>query len=424
MFLAGAKDRLLPASVPFRFFAAASVFHVVAWLWLMIGAGDVPGYAGGSGPVLAAIHLTTLGVLAMTAIGAAFQLLPVATRHPLARVWPARLCFWLAVPGTLALAHGMDGGGDAALALGGTAVAAALLVFALLTADNLRRAGSLPIVAAHGWLALASLLGFVTLGLLLIADFRSGFLADRQGLALAHMVLAAFGFMGLLAFGFSHVLIPMQALSRSLPARLGWFELALAGAALALAALGLLAQSRPTVFLAALVGLAAAAAYLWLMRAALRSRMRRRLGLSFLLIRLSWGCLAAGLLTGAALLLGAPLPNGGALFGFLILAGWLLGFLTGILQRILPFLATMHAAGQGGKPPMISELTAARPLQAHAACHTLALALCAAGIVADMPDLVRLGAVSGLAGALAFATFTANVILRLGRFGIRAGGPA
>ena len=77
-FLAGAKSRLLPASIPFRFFAAASVFHVALWAVLLAAGEHLPGFRGGPGPVLAALHLLTLGVLTTTAIGASVQLLPVA----------------------------------------------------------------------------------------------------------------------------------------------------------------------------------------------------------------------------------------------------------------------------------------------------------------------------------------------------------
>ncbi|MCV0429382.1 MAG: hypothetical protein K5905_28375, partial [Roseibium sp.] len=90
-FLGGAQDRLLPASIPFRFFLAACLFQVLAWAVLLLAADDLAGYRGGPGLVLAAIHLATLGVLAMTAIGASYQLLPVVTRRPLVRDWPARL---------------------------------------------------------------------------------------------------------------------------------------------------------------------------------------------------------------------------------------------------------------------------------------------------------------------------------------------
>ena len=126
-FLGGAKSRLLPASVPFRFFAAAVIFHGLMWLVLLVDAGDIIGFRGGPGPALAATHLLTLGVLTNTAIGAATQLLPVATRRALAAVWPIKLVFWLTIPGFAILIAGMYLGGPllmttgAAIASGGIA---------------------------------------------------------------------------------------------------------------------------------------------------------------------------------------------------------------------------------------------------------------------------------------------------------------
>ncbi|VAV89891.1 hypothetical protein MNBD_ALPHA08-1693 [hydrothermal vent metagenome] len=413
-FLGGAKNRLLPASIPFRFFAAAAGFHVLAWLVLLFGAGELARFIGGPGLLLVSLHLLTLGVLVMTAMGASFQLLPVATRQPLLRKWPAKLCFWLFMPGTLLLAWGMVEASATPLYLGGTGVGGGLLVFALLMADNLRRARSaMPIVTAHGWGALAALLGFSVLGLSLILDFDKGFLVDRQSIATAHMVLAAVGFMGLLVFGFSQVLIPMFVLSRTLPVRLGWFELILALVAVVLAGIGAMIQNDAVTIAAILVGLAASSAYLWLMRSAFQTSMRKRLGLSFVVIRASWGLLILALLTVLGVMLGVPVPNGMTLFVFLLLVGWLLTFLTGILQRIMPFLASMHVVGKGGRPPLLSELTAERPLMVHAVFHFSAIAVISAGIVLEAPMIIKLGATLGFVGAVAFAVFVGFVVVRL-----------
>lgn len=419
-FLKGARDRLLPASVPLRFFLAASLFHVLAWGALFIGAGDVAGFAGGSGPVLAAIHLATLGVLSMTAIGATCQLLPVATLQPLARVWPIRAAFALFAPGVAVLSWGMFDADTTMMQAGAVLAAAGLAVFALLIGDNLRRVGSLPVVTAHAVLAMICLVALTGLGLALVFDFDRAFLDRHADLARLHMVVAGFGFMGVLAIGFSLVLVPMFALSHSLPPRPGWVQLALAAAALSAFALADLAARPLLAPVAAALGLGAAGTYLWQMRETLRKAMRKRLGLAFGLIRVSWGLLAAVLALGLALGLGVPVPNGPALFGFLLVAGWLLTFLTGVLQRILPFLASMHAAGKSGLPPLLSELADERPLRVHAACHVAALVLCGSGIVADYGLAVRVGAAVGAVGALAFMVFVLGVAWQLYRRAGRA----
>ncbi|MCP3970848.1 MAG: hypothetical protein GY717_11155 [Rhodobacteraceae bacterium] len=414
-FLGGAKDRLLPVSIPFRFFLSAAVFHLLAWAALFWAADEVAGFAGGAGPVLAAIHLATLGVFAMTAIGASFQLLPVVTRQPLARIWPAKVSFWLLLPGICLLTWGMAVYLPTAMQAGAVLVTAGFTAFALLTVDNLRRAGSMLVVAAHGWAVLAALAVLVVLGLLLVWDMTGGFLDDRYSLAILHAVLASFGFMGLLVLGLSLVLIPMFVLARSPAARLGWLQLALAVLALAGFSAGVLADVPALLWVSLLAGFGAAAVYLWQMLKALRSSMRKRLGLSFWLIRASWSLLLVCLTLGGVLIADIAIPNAPALFGFVLLAGWQLTFLTGVLQRIMPFLASMHAAGPSGLPPLLSELTAEGPLKVHAVCHGLALLFCAAGIALDQAVLVRLGAGSGVLGAAAFGAFSVTVLRKLAK---------
>ena len=67
----GASGRLLPASVPLRFFAVAVLSHVAFWAVLFATSGQLAGFRGGFAPLLAAVHLLTIGVLMCTAIGAA-----------------------------------------------------------------------------------------------------------------------------------------------------------------------------------------------------------------------------------------------------------------------------------------------------------------------------------------------------------------
>lgn len=412
-FLGGAKSRLLPASIPFRFFASATVFHVLMWISLFIDADQAVGFRGGLGPALSSVHLLTIGVLTTTAIGASVQLLPVATRRALVAIWPVKVVFWLTVPGLLLLVVGMHTAEPAIMIPAATLVTLGLLLFAGLLADNLRRANSLPVVAAYGWAALICLVTLVALGLALAADYRLGMLSNHDRFALAHVILGGFGFMGLLALGFSHVLVPMFALSSAPPKGLSWIGFGTAVAGVALGALGAVTDNQSTLIAATLIGLTAAVIHLRLMSGALKVGMRKRLGLSFLLIRAAWILLPATLLVGLASLYGYAGRNGPTLFGILLL-GWLLTFLFGILQRIEPFLASMHVSGRTGVPsPLMSELTASAPLKLHAACHALALALVALAILADTAWPMRIGTAIGLAGAVSFAWFTATIVRRL-----------
>jgi hypothetical protein len=410
-FLGGAKSRLLPASIPFRFFGAAAAFHVLMWLVLVLDAAAATHFSGGIGPPLAAIHLLTLGVLTTTAIGASVQLLPVATRRGLLTVWPIKLVFWLVIPGLMLLVAGMYALQLVVLLVGAAAITMGLLVYALLLADNLRRATKLGVFVAYGWAALASLILAAGLGLALALDYQTGALPDHGAAALAHLILGGFGFMGLFALGFSHILVPMFALAAAPEKQLSFVGFGLAVASVTLGCAGALADSRAILTSAALVGLGAAAVHLWLMARVLGAGMRKRLGLSFVLVRAAWIVLPATPLVGLAALYQYAGRNGPALFGFFLLGGWLLTFLLGILQRIAPFLASMHAnRAENGRPMLLSEIAAGWPLKVHAVCHGLALTGVGTAIAIDHVALLRAASGVGLVGATALAWFMADVL--------------
>lgn len=396
MFANVARSRLLPISVPFRYFGAAVAFNVAAWALLLANAGELEDFAGGLGPVFGALHLVTLGVLAMAAIGATLQLLPVATRQAVRALWAVKLAWWLLAAGAALFAFAAATYRVQWMGPGAMAVVAALGIYGVLLFLNLRGARGMRVVVAHGWAALACLAALAATGLALVARYEHGLALDHAAFRSAHLVLAAYGFMGLLAAGLSNFLLPMLAVGPPPPARRSYAVLALAVAAIVLAVLGWTKAG-------ALLGLAAAAGHVWLMERSLRARLRPPLGTAFVLVRVSWACLLASLVVAA--LGGTP-----ALFGLLLVPGWLLTFLLGVLQRIVPFLASVHALG--GERPLASRLTPPRLLAAHAALHLGALALLFIGFHAA-------GTALGLAAALAFAAFFVVVLWKARHHGIR-----
>ncbi|HLO78968.1 MAG TPA: hypothetical protein VK196_21130 [Magnetospirillum sp.] len=408
----GAEDRLLPPSVPFRFFATAILMHVAGWAMLLVGADTLPGFQGGLGPGLAALHLMTLGVLSTTVLGAAFQLLPVATRRQLGPVWACRLTWWLYTPGVVLLCLGMAMQTSWAMHAGGCLVVAGLAVFAVLVARNLLQVSDLPAVTGHVWVALAALLGLAVLGLLLVADVDAGFLSRRGPFAAAHAVLAGYGFMGSLAMGFSYVLVPMFVLSQGVPDAVGRQTARLLALALVVAAGGAVAGSGVVAALGGVIGLIGIGVHLRAILAAMETRMRKRLEPFFRLVRLAWVLLPVSVVAGLAVALGDAPELTAPLWGWLLVFGWLLTFVSGILQRIIPFLVSMHSGAHGGMPVLMSRLVAQPPLTVHAVLHGVALALGAAGLLSGSALLVRAAAVSGLAGALAFAVFATLVFIR------------
>ena len=102
----------------------------------------------------------------------------------------------------------------------------------------------------------------------------------------------------------------------------------------------------------------------------------------------------------------------------LLVPGWLLTFLLAVLQRIVPFLGSVHASTAAGGTPLISALTPGPLLGLHGALHLAALGALVAGAITGRPFLVHAGAAAGLAAALVFAAFFVFVVARI-RHGIQ-----
>jgi hypothetical protein len=401
-----ARSRLLPMSLPFRYFGAAAAFQLGAWALLLFFAAELVNFEIGLGPVFAALHLLTLGVLAMSAIGATLQLLPVATRQPVRALWAVRLQWWLFVPGTVLFAGAGAAYRPDLLGAGAMLVILGLSIYAVLLAKNLLGARGMRVVVAHGWAALACLVALAATGLLLVGRYEHGWAIDHQALRTAHLVLATFGFMGLLAIGLSGFLLPMLAVAPPPAARVAYASLGFSILGISLASLGWTLPG-------ALAGLGAALLHVGAMERSLRARLRPKLEPSFLLVRVSWGCLIACLVLAAL-----GFPGGTLLFVIALVPGWLLTFLLGVLQRIVPFLASVHASSSDRGTPIIAALTPARLLAAHRVLHLAALALLFAAALTGQAALAAAGAACGLAAATLFSAFFAFVLFKV-RHGIQ-----
>ncbi len=407
-FLGGAKSRLLPASVPFRFFLAAMAFQLLAWVLVAAGADAVPSFAGGLGWPLAALHAVTLGVLVMTAIGASLQLLPVATRQPLVSRRAPALLWWLFVPGVAVLVGSMALANPVGLGIGALAVVTSLAGYAVLLALNLVHGRGMPIVVAHGWVAVASLAVLLVSAASLVLTYLGVPLLPRAVALGLHVTFAAYGFMGLLVLGFSFILVPMFAVGDFPKIRPALTSLGFVVAALVLAAIAAsgiaVAPTRAAAFVCGALGLVL---HLVLMRRTLQDGLRQRLGRPFVLVRTGWMGLLASLILGLAVAIDVPLPGGlrsPALFGTLVV-GSLLSVLLGMLSRIVPFLASMHAVPGKRGPPMPSSLSAERPQLVGFAGHMLAFAALLAAMIADSVVLARVAGVLGAIGALGWGAF-------------------
>lgn len=357
---------------------------------------------------LAALHLLTLGVFGMAALGAGSQLMPVATRQsPVGARWLTAI-WWAYTPGVGVLAWGMATGSPLALLAGGVAVVAGLAAWGGLMARHLAGARGMPGVRWHAWASLACLSGVLATGIALVAWWTGRTSLARDALVAIHFLLAPFGFMGLLSVGLSYILVPMFALAPAPGERAQLGSLCLLAAALAL---GCMAQLSP--FMAASAWVFAASGVAWhlaLMAQAQAGGMRHDLGLSFTMVRFGWCALAVALAGIAAQGFGwsaAPRWIAAATLC------WLASVLFGFLQRILPFLASLHAGAGRRRGPTATSLSNAGLLRAFAAAHFTAWCAVALALATGSRWVAAGAALAGLAGSVAFAAFYAQLVRRL-----------
>ena len=431
---AAGRSRLLPASLPFRHFAAAAGFQLVGWLLLAFAPQELAAFSGGLGPPLAALHAFTLGSLTMTALGAGLQLLPVATVQPVRAVGLAKALWWL-LCAALALFIGGVAVADTALAaLGATGTAVALAAHAALMAANLLGARRARAMIAYAWCALLALVLVIASGPALALQWRLGWLPDAGAAALAHLIVACFGFLGLLTVGYSYLLVSMFMVAKA-PSERGQRAVLGAGAVsvFGCAGLAIAGGSRAALAGLALLGFGAAVAHSVQMTRLSARRRSRDAPWSLALMRIAWSALPASVALGAAIaaadavagqgalrattLGGAwfgPLSSGGAHAAFVVLAvlGWLSSFMLAMALRIVPFLASVHAKIRHGRLPLASAMTPAVAARAVATGHPIAVAALVAGLVSGSDRIVSLAGFVGAAASLAFAAFLFGVFRR------------
>ncbi len=334
-----------PLAVPLRFFLTAPVFLFLAGLLLF-----TPGAAGwqrGSPAILAAVHLVTLGFLAMTMMGAFLQLLAVVAGAPAAR--PRLLAGLVHGPlaaGTLLLAAGFWLSRSwpfyPALAL----LAAAVATFVLAAAASLVRAARNATVLAMA-AAIFALAVTLALGLALGATHIGwgglrGFVATVD----LHAAWGLLGWVFVLVAGVAYQVVPMFQLTPAYPR---WLTRSLVPVLMT----GLLALSwarrdgRAWPQGAAALVLAVCLLVFALATLDLQRRRRRRVSdVTLDYWRVGMVSLAAAGLLGLFGTAGAPGHRLPALLGILFLYGFAVSVASGMLYKILPFLAWFHLQSQ------------------------------------------------------------------------------
>jgi hypothetical protein len=380
-----AFEQAPPFILPLRFFLTAPLFLFAAAGMILFTPEALA--SRWTPQALALTHALTLGFLAMVMLGALTQMLPVVAGSPL----PApRLVAWLShVPlmlGTVALMTGFLRTEPIAFGIGITLLGSGLVVFLTAAAISMMRAVASVTVTGIRF-ALTSLAITITLGLAL-ALMRAGVwtLPAIEASIAAHVAFGLLGWVLLLVIGVAYQVVPMFQITPPYPPWLSrWLESAMFTLLLGHAAASLLPSFAATLID---VGLAGGILLFALTTLRLQSQQRRklpdvtldywRLGMVSLI-----ACVAAWL---AAQLwpAWADSPSYPLLLAVLFIGGFAVSVVSGMLYKIVPFLAWFHLQAQlqarAGSIPtmkeMITECWTRWQFRLHlAACALLATAV-------------------------------------------------
>jgi hypothetical protein len=401
----GASQRL-----PALHFAAALLFLVLGAAGLVWVAPELARGTYLSPRVAGVTHLFTLGWLTTTIFGALYQLLPVALGAPIRSERLGHVSGATFVPGVALFATGIATGSLALHHAGIALVATGIVLLVANVALSLRRASVRDVTWAAVAIAIAFLASTLVLGVVLLHNIHTGFLAEHRLRVLAiHLHVALVGWGLTMLVGMSHRLLPMFLLAHGADTRWTRRSLLLLTPGVVLLAAGLARQQR----LGAWVGLALleAGVICFLVQARCFYRARRRpaldVGLRFAAVAL--GFLAVSAALGPALLAlgGIRHPRLATAYVLVGLLGGVLLFVVGHFYKIVPFLAWIARFGRRvgrERVPTVAELYSARVAHAQLLIMTAAVAGLAAGVALGSPLVARASALLFCAGVALFVS--------------------
>jgi hypothetical protein len=375
-----------PLAVPLRFLLTAPLFAAAAGVVVLLFPEAL--MSRWTPATLAATHLLTLGFLAMTMFGALQQLLPVlaGSTIPHASRFSAATHLGLTA-GTLALTSGMGMGSGWLMQLGTLLLLVTVLLFVAVIGYALTQARSAHATVWAVGTALLSLVITVTLGGGLLMHY--GWHAPlAHPLTDLHLMWGMLGWVAALIIGVAWQVVPMFQLTPDYPRLLRrWLVPLLLGGLIvwSVARVGFaMGNGAFVLVIGALLGFAGAT--LWL-----QHRRRRRLPD----VTLSFWRVAMVALVAAMLLLMVP-GNQALQIGVLLIIGFAMSAVNGMLYKIVPFLIWLHLNNRlqqsghwQGSVPNMKQIIAEAALRRHFRMHLLVLGMLLAAILWPEEVLTR-----------------------------------
>ncbi len=396
---------------------AAAILYLVAgavglvWIAPDLAAGDYlsPHVAG-------VTHLFTLGWLTTTIFGALYQLMPVALGAPVRSRWVGHASFCTLAPGAGLFACGVASGITMLHHSGLALVATGILLAMGNIGSTLPRAAKRDVTWAAIVLALTFLASTLVLGIVLLHNIHTGFIADARIRVLAtHLHVALVGWALIMMVGVSHRLLPMFLLAHGADTRWTKRALALLGSGVVALGFGLVSRTTLITALGTVLLDAGVTCFLWQAYSFYRVRVRKKVDVGMRFAGIALAFLAVSAVLGNLLFVAGMthmrLATAYVLVGLL---GGIVLFVIGFFYKIVPLLAwTARYRGRMGKEPVptVAQMYSSRVAHVQLAMMALGVTLLASGIGAASPHVARCGAVLWAGGVLLFVSQIARVAM-------------
>lgn len=370
--------------LPMIFIFTGLLLFVVAQFLLTFKISDLVNGIPGTPIILAAAHLILLGFGTMVAMGAMYQLVPVALQVKLRfrrLTYPQYIIY---VAGVIGLAWSLFNFTAGPLVVFGSLTVCGVLLFIFNMAATIRGAERSPIRTAVR-LALLFLLLTVSLGLALATDFFHPYLQEwHERLVHIHILFGTVGWFSLLIMGISFKLVPMFTLSHNYESWYGPASVHLIHIGIWVTTLGFFTEFIMLTWTGAAVIFAGFICYTIQMKKVLSHRLKKKydLGVKVSLSALPFSFTLIVMLTVYDLLKGDAIPV--VAIVYLAIFGWIALVIMGYLFKIIPFLWWTYKygerAGQKGVP-LLKEMMNERRGKWWFILYLLTIALIAGSIV-------------------------------------------
>ena len=415
-----ARGAVAPATGSIRLagehFAAATLYLLagsvgLVWIAPELAAGDYlsPHVAG-------VTHLFTLGWLTMTIFGALYQLLPVALGAPIR--WPklGHVSFWTFAPGAGLFACGIAESSTMLRHAGIGLIAIGVILAVTNIAATLPRARSRDVTWAAIAIAITYLSSTLVLGVLLLHNIHTGFLAAARVQVLAtHLHIAIVGWALIMIVGVAHRLLPMFLLAHGADTRWTRRALTLLAVGLPVLALGINSEMVAASWLGAALlelgfGCFVCQAFLFY-----RARVRKRIDIAMRFAAAGLAFLVAAAILGPLVLWrGASAGQLATVYVLLGLVAGIVVFVSGLFYKIVPLLAwTARYSGRtsASGTPTVAQLFSARVAATQLGVMVIGMIILSLSILLGSAAGTYTGTGLFLGGVLLFASQIGRVAL-------------